>query len=286
VAVVMVLLLAFVVATQVATSTGGLLAGPAVWQPAPSGTPVRSVGPSTSPSASSSGSDWTSIDSPPEGVGETPRPATLPSAPSPAGSSKYFSYIGTQTDGRTPVTWSPCRAIHYVVVTADAPVGSVALFRSAVAEVSRLTGLTFVDDGATTEPVVSDRTLYQPTRYGKRWAPVQIAFVTSRQDADMTGDVVGDTIPESVRTDSGDEVFVSGEVYFSRSFVTESLRDGYRSDVRATMLHELGHLVGLDHVDNAALLMNPDAVEGVVDFAPEEKPGLRSLGAGACHSDV
>ena len=226
-------------------------------------------------------------DGPPEGVGETPRPASLPDSPEPNGVSRYWRYLATQSDQHTPVTWDPCRPIHYVVRTTGAPSSAVPIFRDAVAEMSRLTGLRFVDDGTTTEVPSEDRDDWQPARYGDRWAPVLVAFVTSAQDPSMSDeDVVGDTQTLSEQAEDGSDVYVSGEVMFAQDFVTTSLAVGRSADVRATMLHELGHLVGLDHVDNAAMLMNPDAVDGVVDFASQERQGLRSLGAGRCHPDI
>jgi hypothetical protein len=262
------------VAAQFAHGNGGALAGGGWGQPIPSGTPVASS------------DSIESIDSPPDGVGETPRPTSIPESPEPDGTSPYWKYLVTQDDHRTPVTWSPCRPIHYVVRTKDAAPGALTEFQGAVAEVSRLTGLTFVYDGTTTENPSTDRKGYQPARYGSTWAPVLVAFVTSREDPDMVDDVVGDTMPYDVIADGGADVFVSGEVLFDRAFVASYLRRGEDAAVRSTMLHELGHLVGLDHVENAALLMNPYGSDGVVDFAPQEKDALRSLGAGACHADV
>ena len=267
-------LVVLAVAAQFANGNGGAFAGGGWDQPIPSGTPVASSGTTGS------------IDSPPEGVGETPRPASIPASPSPDGSSPYWKYLFTQDDHRTPVTWSPCRAIHYVVRKKDAAAGAIAEFQSAVAEMARLTGLTFVYDGRTSENPSTHRVAYQPKRYGSAWAPVLVAFVTSREDPDMVDHVVGDTMPYDVIADSGADVYVSGEILFDRAFVTSYMGSRDHEAVRSTMLHELGHLVGLDHVENAALLMNPYGSDGVVDFAPQEKEALRSLGAGACHADV
>ena len=50
---------------------------------------------------------------------------------------------------------------------------------------------------------------------------------------------------------------------------------------RAIILHELGHLIGLDHVDDNDQLMYPRAGD-VLDFADGDLTGLSVLGAGAC----
>jgi hypothetical protein len=51
------------------------------------------------------------------------------------------------------------------------------------------------------------------------------------------------------------------------------------------VLHELGHLVGLDHVRDRGELMFPTAND-VVGYGPGDLQGLAALGRGACFSDV
>jgi Zn-dependent protease with chaperone function len=57
--------------------------------------------------------------------------------------------------------------------------------------------------------------------------------------------------------------------------------DGKRV-VRAVVLHELGHLVGLDHVTAADQLMYPQVQPGVTDFGAGDLTGLAALGRGTC----
>jgi predicted Zn-dependent protease len=58
-------------------------------------------------------------------------------------------------------------------------------------------------------------------------------------------------------------------------------RDGEET-ARAIVLHELGHLVGLAHVDDGQQLMYPEARREVSDFASGDLAGLAVLGAGRC----
>jgi len=56
--------------------------------------------------------------------------------------------------------------------------------------------------------------------------------------------------------------------------------------VRAVVLHELGHLVGLDHVTAASQLMYPQTQPGVIDFGTGDLTGVAALGRGTCLPDL
>lgn len=123
-----------------------------------------SDGPAPTPVASGTADR---VRSPSEGVGETPRPSGIAASPLPAGASKDFAYLDVQADGVTPVTWSPCRPIHYVVRGEDEPAGGLDVLRSAVTEIAAVTGMTFVYDGRTTEVPVDDRAPYRAATPGR-----------------------------------------------------------------------------------------------------------------------
>ena len=55
--------------------------------------------------------------------------------------------------------------------------------------------------------------------------------------------------------------------------------------LRAIVLHELGHIVGLAHVDDPHELMYGDNI-GMTDFGPGDLTGLARLGQGACAPGV
>ena len=48
------------------------------------------------------------------------------------------------------------------------------------------------------------------------------------------------------------------------------------------LLHEIGHLVGLDHADAPTQVMNEGSDDETFDYGAGDLRGLRALGAGAC----
>jgi hypothetical protein len=50
---------------------------------------------------------------------------------------------------------------------------------------------------------------------------------------------------------------------------------------RAVIMHEFGHLVGLDHVTSQSQLMS-DENNGQLDFGDGDLTGLAKLGSGTC----
>ncbi|CCH89493.1 Peptidase metallopeptidase [Modestobacter italicus] len=219
-------------------------------------------------------------DMPTPGADSSDDPLGTPLSPPAAGGS--YDFLQQQDDGVTPVGYDPCRPVHYVVRPDNAPVGGEALIESAVARVSEVTGLQFVYDGATDEDLVDQRAPFQPDRYGDRWAPVLITWETVAEQPDFAADVAG--LGGSLGTSAGDgpAVFVTGTVQLDAAeFADLATWPNGAAVARAIVLHELGHVVGLDHVDDPSQLMYP-TTSAVLDFAPGDLTGLAQLGAGAC----
>lgn len=199
-----------------------------------------------------------------------------------ASSAHAFQQTQPAPDGRTvPVTWSPCRPIHIVIDPAGAPAGFAGDVKRALDEVAAATGLVFAADGETSEAASSVRGAFLPTLYGDRWAPVLVRFADPTSVAELAGDVAGLATSQRVREPaSGESHYVSGAVYLDSSLLSVP-SDGPAPAYLAVLRHELGHLVGLDHIDDPTQLMNP-VTRDVETFQAGDLTGLAALGAGEC----
>ncbi|WP_454049282.1 matrixin family metalloprotease [Cellulomonas sp. Marseille-Q8402] len=188
-------------------------------------------------------------------------------------------------DGReAPVAWSPCRPVHVVVDPTGAPADFPAQVWAALDEVAAATGLVFADDGLADEPTSLDRAAFQPDRYGDRWAPVLVGFADASGVPDLSGDVSGIAGVQMVEAAmSRSAHLVTGTVYLDTELLTPAPgRTGL--EYLAVLRHELGHLVGLDHVDDPTQIMYPST--GVPTFQPGDLAGLAALGRGDCAPGV
>jgi hypothetical protein len=194
-----------------------------------------------------------------------------------------YAFVDLQADGVTPVGYDPCRPVHYVVHPDGAPAGGDEIVAAAVARVSEATGLQFVYDGGTEEASTLDRAIFQPDRYGDRWAPVLIAWESDAANAHLAGEIVGEGGSTAVSLGDGPEVFVTGTVSLDAGQFPQILeRRNGRALAQAIVMHEFGHLVGLDHVDDPEQLMYPKSRGDVLDFAAGDLTGLVALGTGRC----
>ena len=192
------------------------------------------------------------------------------------GTSDEYHFLA-QVGGK-PVRWNPCVPIHYVVNVSEAPPGSSQDVQGAIDRVSTATGITFINDGTTTEIPQRNRSAYQPDRYGDRWAPVVIAWAT-QAETDIQfheGDEYFAAVARPLGPPNGQAQFVSGWVVVNAA---DPNPPGWGSpgSQGPTVLHELGHIVGLDHVSSNYELMEPSGGY-VTEFGPGDRAGLERLG--------
>jgi hypothetical protein len=223
---------------------------------------------------------------PPPSKEEAAQPLGSP-ARSPGGPGKYELANTQPEDPSAPVAFDPCRPLHYVVDSKGAPADGLALVQQAIAKVHSATGLRFMNDGATDEAPTNGRAGYQPQRYPDRWAPVLIAWEDETEFPDLAGYIAGSTAPQPVSVPGRPDrlVYVTGTVVLDRSDLSVAKMPD-RAEAQATIMHELGHLVGLGHTSDRTQLMFSEAQPKVKDFGAGDLRGLAILGTQPCYPNV
>lgn len=205
----------------------------------------------------------------------------------PESHSTSYLFLKRLPDG-SPVTYDPCRPIHYVISTHELPSYGVKMVQEAVARASTASGLAFQYDGETSEVVSFNRPLVQRERYGERWAPVLIGFSTGSELPTLGADVMGRGGSSSVAPDGPASArYVTGTVALDRDDFDRTMQkqvQGYAKG-RAVVMHELGHVLGLDHVQDPLQLMYA-ANNGYVFYGAGDLRGLALEGSGLCRHDT
>ncbi|WP_461163670.1 peptidase M10A and M12B matrixin and adamalysin [Arthrobacter sp. R4-81] len=215
---------------------------------------------------------------PTPGLDEGPEPLGAP-APLTELSS---SYVFLHSNEGTPVSYSPCRPIHYVVNAEAAPPGSGPLIEAAVRRISEASGFRFVFDGHVDERPALDRSSFQPDRYGNMWAPVLISWTDPETVPQLSGDTVGVGGSTRVKHSSGHVGYVSGQVSLDAPQVRKIIRTtGGSARAIAIILHELAHVLGLGHVPDPSQLMFEHGTP-LRDFGPGDLTGLARLAEAPC----
>jgi hypothetical protein len=211
---------------------------------------------------------WALVPAPRDGI------ALLGPAASPDG----YRLWAERADG-TPVRWNPCEPIDWVLNPTGAPSNAVDLVRGATQRIGEATGLTFRYLGTTDEQPRNDRPTIDPDRHGTTWSPILVAWKSPAPDIALRDTDQAVAVPVAVNG-----VFVTGQVllnadrWLSADFTERSVSWG------GVLVHEFGHIVGLDHVEDRAQLMYHYAGRGPVEFGDGDLAGLAAVGArdGTC----
>lgn len=183
--------------------------------------------------------------------------------------SRGYSFYATQTRSSEPVRWNPCSPVTYRInPNGFAGPAAIARLRWAVTEVSAASGIRFRYLGRTRH-VPDSRTAPVPRSVDAdvviAWArrgdgPRRSALLPKRSGLAGVGGYAAEWTNRRYR------IARSGFVVFDAARIFRlSARKQY-----VVALHELGHLLGLDHVRDRRQVMNPVLAE----------PGPRHLGAG------
>lgn len=187
------------------------------------------------------------------------------------------------TDDGGPVGYDPCRPVRYVVRPDGAPEQADEILAEALDIVAAAAGLVFEPLGPTDEAPLEHRPLIQVDRYGEAWAPVLVAWADEDEVPELAGQVAGVGGSAAVPGANGQGTWLAaGRVVIDREDVADLLdrADGW-AQARAVVVHELAHVLGLDHVDDTAEIMHP-STSARTDLGPGDRQGLALVGQVPC----
>jgi Matrixin len=197
------------------------------------------------------------------------------------GAAGPYAFLSTQPGTKEPVTYPPCRVVQVRINPADEVVGGTRLVLDAMARVSELSNLPLEYVGPSTQ---------RPDEWSdameggmEAYPPALVSWSHEDETPELAGDVVGLGGSISVRGAAFARTrYMTGSVTLDAPDLAEVLEgpDG-EAQVRAVILHELGHLVGLGHVADPGELMS-ETNYGNHDFGPGDREGLARLGGGDC----
>ncbi|WP_147066888.1 matrixin family metalloprotease [Knoellia locipacati] len=212
------------------------------------------------------------------------RPSRLLPQPVAPGGSGGYTFMAENTLG--PAAYDPCRPLHLVVNGEAAPEGADGILREALSMISPAAGLQIVVDGPTDERASEQRPAVDRARYGNEWSPALIAWTTPQGDPRLEGETLGIGGSQAVADDSGRLRSVTGMVHLDGpDFALMLSRPRGHVDAVAVVAHELGHLLGLGHVDDPDQLMMA-RYEGQVGLGDGDRRGLARLADAPCAHGV
>lgn len=186
-------------------------------------------------------------------------------------------------DAGSAVRYDPCRVIPLVINPAGGPGDGNAMILEAVMRVEAATGLKFAFEGDTTEPAAFGRSLIQPERYGERLVPVIIGWSSADATPELLGSVTGLGGSSSVTGAYGDDRYLTSGVVIldAPDLLDLAETPNGRALALTVIMHEIAHVVGLDHVNDPTELMNATNTS-LADWGPGDRAGLALAGAGSC----
>jgi len=187
-----------------------------------------------------------------------------------------YRFAMTQRATDLPVGWDPCQPITFEVNPSGSPAGGEELIERAVERISAATGLEFEDEGTTDRrPFQAEFVPIGTTR------AVVIGWANADEFPELAGDIAG--IGGGATEDGlpGRRYYVTGAIALDRdAFTTEQVASSPQV-MEAIVLHELAHVVGLDHVNEPMELMAATNT-GQIGLGPGDREGLARLGSLPC----
>lgn len=187
-------------------------------------------------------------------------------------------YAFLLANGDQPVAYSSCKPIQVAVYPAGGPPDAEQLVREAVDRVRGVTGLDIRVIGSFGGHAPNWN--FEAAPIGPN-DPVSVSWQDGAAIAEMTSDTAGLGGSPVLTSPSGTQYRVAGTIALSRDYYRLLTQNGDHAEAKAVLLHELGHVLGLGHVDSPRELMY-DGNNGQTDYGPGDLEGLRKLGKGPC----
>lgn len=108
-----------------------------------------------------------------------------------------------------------------------------------------------------------------------------IGWAAPAEFPELAGDIAGVGGGAAEEGILGRRYFVTGAVGLDTDVFTTMEVAGRPQTMEAIVMHEIGHVVGLDHVNEPTELM-AGTNNGQIDFGPGDREGLARLGALPC----
>lgn len=190
-----------------------------------------------------------------------------------------YTWMSTEPRGH-PLRFNPCTPVTIAYNPAGGPAWGRSELDAAVAELRAATGLD-LRVTTTNEPAALGRPIVDPVRYGSTWSPILVGYSTPDLVSSLAGGVAGLGGPSSAWGPDG-RVSVSGIVIIDGP-QSAGLPTGWGGQATLAKLftHEISHVLGLGHVNDAAQIMNPVIPSRAGALGPGDRTGLAYLGTGS-----
>jgi len=181
--------------------------------------------------------------------------------------------------GSTAPPAARCRAVHYVLNPTLSPPSALRDIQQAARRVSEVSGLGFVYDGQTGERPTRARSNLQFDGVTSAPLPVLVAWAASN-DASIWrgGQFSAYGLATAAAWDEASGTLTGGWVYLNAGI---QLPSGFADHASwgGVLMHEFGHLLGLNHAQGRDEMMYPDVtITGPAQWGPLDRFLLREAG--------